>query len=447
MGDVLVDLGQNRRARSIIKTLGLPVPMPERLARSSGPFVERPLEGRTIVLDGNGTLLRPIGATLVRAGANVAGPLDDDLAEAWGRPAVPEPERAHGLILDASGVSSVEDLKELYTFFHPRLKRLARNGRVVVIGRPGGADARTAAARGALDGFVRSVAKEVGRKGATANLITVAPGAESALEGTLRWLLSPRSAFITGQPFHLTETSAPVGVRPLEGRRILVTGAARGIGEATARRLAEEGAKVFCLDRPADDRPLSQVAQLIGGTPVLVDVTAPDAAEAIAAAVGGPLHGVVHNAGVTRDKTLAKMSEALWDLTLAVNLEAILNLHAGLPLTDDARVVLLSSIAGLAGNVGQTNYAASKAAVAQLARHLGTTGPHAVNAVAPGFIETRLTDAIPVATREVARRLAALSQGGAPLDVAELITFLCTPASGGLTGQVIRVCGGNFVGA
>ena len=161
---------------------------------------------------------------------------------------------------------------------------------------------------------------------------------------------------------------------------------------------------------------------------------------------------IVHNAGVTRDRTLGKMREQSWDLTLDVNLGAILRLNEALlpALGAGGRVILLASIAGLAGNVGQTNYAASKAAVAGLARHLGPAlAPRgiAVNAIAPGFIETRMTAAIPAATREVARRLSNLSQGGLPEDVAAAITFLCSPGAAGLSGRVLRVCGGNLIGA
>ena len=113
-------------------------------------------------------------------------------------------------------------------------------------------------------------------------------------------------------------------------------------------------------------------------------------------------------------------------------------------------MVCLASIAGIAGNTGQTNYAASKAGVIgyvqAVAPTLAARGV-AVNAVAPGFIETDMTARIPAATREVARRLCNLSQGGLPVDVAETVTFLASPGAAGLSGQVVRICGGNFIGA
>jgi 3-oxoacyl-[acyl-carrier protein] reductase len=163
---------------------------------------------------------------------------------------------------------------------------------------------------------------------------------------------------------------------------------------------------------------------------------------------------VVHNAGITRDKTLAKMKPEGWDQAVAVNLGSVLRITDVLVnekvLRDGGRLICLSSVAGLAGNLGQTNYAASKAGVAGFVRGLAPSLAKrgiTVNAVAPGFIETRLTAAIPVMIREAGRRLAALGQGGLPRDVGDLITFLATPGAQGVTGQVIRVCGGALIGA
>jgi 3-oxoacyl-[acyl-carrier protein] reductase len=185
------------------------------------------------------------------------------------------------------------------------------------------------------------------------------------------------------------------------------------------------------------------------------DVAAPDAGTRLAEFLTGELGGVdvlINNAGITRDKTLAKMPPELWDQTIAVNLTSMANLIDALTpiLRPGGRIVCLSSIAGIAGNVGQTNYAASKAGVIglveSLAPSLAAQGV-AINAIAPGFIETRLTNAIPIATREVARRLSNLGQGGLPVDVAEVALFLSTPGGAALSGSVVRVCGGSFVGA
>jgi len=163
---------------------------------------------------------------------------------------------------------------------------------------------------------------------------------------------------------------------------------------------------------------------------------------------------VVHNAGVTRDKTLGRMSPDAWDMAVDINLGAVIRITDRL-LRDDVlrqagRIICLSSVSGIAGNRGQTNYSAGKAGIVgfveALAAKVAKKGI-TVNAIAPGFIETRLTNAMPVAIREVARRMSAVGQGGRPDDVGQAITFLATPGAVGLTGQTVRVCGGALVGA
>jgi 3-oxoacyl-[acyl-carrier protein] reductase len=245
-------------------------------------------------------------------------------------------------------------------------------------------------------------------------------------------------------------------VRPLDGKVALVTGAARGIGAATAQRLAAEGAHVVCLDRAEDEALLSAVARSVGGTPLLADVSQPgapaDIARHLVQAHGG-VDVVVHNAGITRDKTLGRMEALQWDQTLDVNLAAVTRIDAALDagvIRDGARLVYLSSVVGIAGTAGQTNYASAKAGLTAYARaraqRLASRGI-AVNAVAPGFIETRLTAAMPMLLREAGRRLNCLSQGGVPDDVAHVITFLASPGAAGLTGTTLRVCGGALIGA
>ena len=471
MSDPLVQLGANPTARKLVKSLGLPIPMPQKLRRDPNPWRERPLADRSVIVGGFGDLEATIATILTRAGANPivadgTASLWQDAGEAWGRPAqfVAVEDltnaRPHAIVFDATGFTTPEELKALWVFFKPRLRSLRKSGRVVVIGRPHGsqADVLAASTQRALEGFVRSVGKEIGRKGATSLLVTVAEGAEDRLSSVLRFFLSDHSAYVTGQVIRVTNdvSSTPRrDVQALEGKVALVTGAAQGIGAATARTLAREGAKVIVLDRPADEAKAHAVAMNVGGIPLLADVTDDDAAEIIAAFVKthfGALDIVIHNAGVTRDKTLSNMKEAWWDQTLGVNLVAVHRMNEALEplLAEGARVTCLSSIAGIAGNVGQTNYAASKAGVIGLVEALGAKlAPRgiAVNAVAPGFIETRMTAEIPLATREGARRLSSLSQGGIPLDVAEVLTFLSTPGASALSGQVVRVCGGNFIGA
>jgi 3-oxoacyl-[acyl-carrier protein] reductase len=474
MSDFLVDLGANANARRIITSLGLPLPMPQKLARTKGPIGARPLDGKVVVVGaaGYGALSEVLANALAEAGASpwvvgAAGPGTSwaDAGEAWGRPPksialdeVPE-GLVHALVLDATGVRSAGDLSALYTFFHPRMRSIHKCGRCVVLVRPSSSATTVAeaAARQGVIGFVRSLAKEVGGKGITANTLIVPEGAEAGVAGPLRFLLQPGSTFITGQPIGLTVQPAPARIPwagSLAGRVALVTGAARGIGAATAETLAREGCKVLLLDRPADAEPLAKVAAQIGGVPVLADVTSPDCARVVLAALGEgeTLDIIVHNAGITRDKTLANMDAGQWDLTVAVNLQAILALTDALTpqMKPGGRVIALSSVSGIAGNFGQTNYSASKAGVVgfvQAAAPLLAERGITVNGIAPGFIETRLTAAIPTTTREVARRLSALVQGGQPVDIAEAVTFLASPGAYAVNGQVIRVCGGAFIGA
>ena len=267
--------------------------------------------------------------------------------------------------------------------------------------------------------------------------------------------MSARSAFVTGQVLAVSSAApSAAGVQPLAGKTALVTGAARGIGEATARRLAEEGARVIVLDIPPETEMLEALASELDGLALPLDITDDAAAAHISDAAGGRLDVLVHNAGITRDKTLARMDEERWDLTIDVNLGSVVSITQALlddgAIPDGGRIVLVSSIAGIAGNAGQTNYAASKSGIAGLTRHMGQQLAErdiAVNAVAPGFIETRLTHAIPFTIREVGRRFSNLNQGGLPVDVAEAITFLSSPGAGGLHGNVLRVCGGNLLGA
>jgi 3-oxoacyl-[acyl-carrier protein] reductase len=148
------------------------------------------------------------------------------------------------------------------------------------------------------------------------------------------------------------------------------------------------------------------------------------------------------------------MTEALWETVIGINLIAPHRIDDELfrrkAVRSNGRVVLVSSISGLAGNAGQANYSTSKAGVIGIvqayAPALAKRGA-TVNAVAPGFIETRMTAAMPIATREAGRRMNSLAQGGLPVDVAETIAWLASPGSGGVNGNVVRVCGQSLIGA
>jgi 3-oxoacyl-[acyl-carrier protein] reductase len=369
------------------------------------------------------------------------------------------------LVFDATGLGSVEDLAQLYAFYQPVMRSIAPSGRVLVIGTTPEltSSVEEQIAQRALEGFTRSVGKELLR-GATANLVYLHPEAAAAatgLESTLRFVLSGKSAFVDGQVFRVgREDSAASGIdwdKPLAGKVAVVTGAARGIGATIAEVFARDGATVIAADIPAAGDALSQTANKVGGTALAVDVTAADAADKIAEFATQRFGGVdiiVHNAGITRDKLLANMDDARWNAVLNVNLAAPHRITEGLvakgALKEGGRVVDVSSIAGIAGNRGQTNYGASKAGVIGMvnaeAPKLAEKGV-TINAVAPGFIETAMTAAIPVGTREAGRLLSSLSQGGQTIDVAETIAYFASPASNAVNGNVVRVCGQGLIGA
>ncbi|PRN49805.1 3-oxoacyl-ACP reductase [Acinetobacter baumannii] len=362
------------------------------------------------------------------------------------------------VVFDASGIQNSEQLNELYKFFNPIARQVATSGRVIVIGTtPETAKTvKQAIAQRALEGFIKSVGKEF-KKGITAQVVYVDEGAAANLESTLRFLLSPRSAYVSGQVIRVSKADV-VDVdwaKPLAGKTALVTGASRGIGEAIAHVLARDGAHVICLDVPPQQADLDRVAADIGGSTLAIDITAADAGEKIkaAAAKQGGLDIIVHNAGITRDKTLANMKPELWDLVININLSAAERVNDYLLENDglnaNGRIVCVSSISGIAGNLGQTNYAASKAGVIGLVKFTAPILKNGItiNAVAPGFIETQMTAAIPFAIREAGRRMNSMQQGGLPVDVAETIAWFASTASTGVNGNVVRVCGQSLLGA
>jgi len=237
----------------------------------------------------------------------------------------------------------------------------------------------------------------------------------------------------------------------LEGKVAVVTGGGTGIGATIAEVLSRDGAHVICADIPAAGEALAETANKVGGTSFPLDASAPDAGAKLAEHAlerHGGVDIIVNNAGITRDKLLANMDDARWDSVIAVNLlapEALVNglLEKG-ALREGGAVIDVSSIAGIAGNRGQTNYGASKAGViglvdayAPILAEKGVT----INAVAPGFIETKMTAAIPLATREAGRLINSLQQGGQTVDVAETVAYFANPASNAVTGNIVRVCG------
>lgn len=473
MNDRYLDFTHSSFGKSFASLLGLPTPPRLRRAKeawSALPLAEKPVligaaagsdlcEPLLRELAAMGAILRIVpehpGLAVLKTAAAAA-----KLSVA-GNPAADsgEPKNA-ALVFDASGLSSPTQIRELYDFLQPQLRGLAANGRVLIVSRAPAArdDVYGKTASSALRGFVRSLGKEVGKNGSTANLLEVQTGGDKALAAPLRFFLSEHSAYVSGQVLEVGKPGRSAIGLPgsLNGKVALVTGAARGIGAAIAEVLAREGAQVIGMDHPSAEGGLGETMARIGGVGLALDVTAADAAERIVAETYerfGGLDIVVHNAGITRDKMLRNMPPHFWDLVLNINLGAILRINDGLlkkGLKDGARIVCISSIGGISGNAGQTNYGATKAGVIgyvdALAETLARRGG-GINAVAPGFIETAMTAAMPLGPREVGRRINSLSQGGLPQDIAEAVAFLASPAASGVNGSTLRVCGQNFFGA
>ncbi|MDQ0582713.1 3-oxoacyl-ACP reductase [Streptomyces rishiriensis] len=463
MADRYLSFTATAPGRFLTARLGLPQPAP--LSRWSA---ERPaLDGPLLHLTAGGPSGLDLAPVLARTGLPTAtaeavgaatGSTGGGTASATGA-ARSGAARPAAVVLDATGVRDVDALAEVHAALHPVVRSVAASGRVVVLGAPLDArDHHQAAVQQALEGFVRSLGKEIGR-GRTVNLVRLTDA--SAAESTLRFLLSPKSAYVSGQVIGVGAAGAegsdgPVDpARPLAGRTALVTGAARGIGEAVAETLARDGAHVVVLDVPQAEEDARRVAARLGGSALTLDITAADAGERIAAELPDGLDVLIHNAGITRDRRLVNMPAERWSPVLDVNLASVLRTTDALlakgALRRGGRIVATASIAGLAGNAGQTNYGASKAGVAGLVRALAplALAEHGVtvNAVAPGFIETRMTAAVPLFIREAGRRMNSLAQGGLPVDVAETTAWLAHPASGAVNGQVVRVCGQSLLGA
>jgi 3-oxoacyl-[acyl-carrier protein] reductase len=454
MADRYQQLVNTPIGRIIAGQVGLPKPVPLERYEPGQPVISGP------VLFG----AAPGG----RLSDAVTGALEDVGAEVFsGIPGGEETFKA--LVFDATGISSSGELRQAYEFFHPVIRSLRASGRVIVLGTtPSDAgDPQAIVAQRALEGLVRSIGKEV-RKGVTAQLLYVAPQAEGQLASTLRFFLSPKSAYVSAQVVRVGEAvssavpSSESGLsvdweRPLNGKVALVTGASRGIGESIASVLARDGAHVVGVDVPAQASDLEAVTRRLGGSSLTVDITDEDAPATITSHLldkHGGVDLVIHNAGVTRDKTLARMTEDQWDLVLGINLIAPHRIDHELferkAVRDNGRVVLVSSISGIAGNAGQTNYSTSKAGIIGMVQgytpQLAERGV-TLNAVAPGFIETQMTAAMPITIREAGRRMNSMAQGGLPIDVAETISWFCNPCSAGVTGNVVRVCGQSLLGA
>lgn len=470
MSDVYQAIANSAMGKKLFSAMNLPIPV---LLERYQPGTTSFIKGGVVVGAAPGGLALPaLFATLkgapeaklnVLAGAAAEAELND-AAKAAGEslvsysPSREDGQRFKGLVFDATGIRNTTELRALWDFFNPVIRKLEKSGRVVVIGlTPERCDLEQRIAQRGLEGLVKSLGKEI-KGGATANLVYMSQDGAEQLVAPLQFFLSPKSAYVSGQ---LVRVQGAEAVRvdwqkPLAGKTVLVTGAARGIGAAIAQVMARDGAKVVVLDIPPMADDLKQVAAQIGGVALEADITAADAPQLIsdkARELGG-LDVIVHNAGVTRDKTMAGMTDKLWDMVIDINIASEERINAQLladgTLNQGGRIVCVSSISGIAGNMGQTNYATSKAAVIGMVQGMTESlGERAItiNAVAPGFIETQMTAAIPFTIREAGRRMNSMNQGGQPVDVAEAIAFFASPASQGVTGNVVRVCGQSLLGA
>ena len=491
MTSALEHLFYSQPGQAVATKLGLPEP--ERLRRGrvlpGGAVVAASLGGSSLAAQ-----------TLDLIGIPATAALIDD-----GEEPPRYPERIGALVVDARGLREIPQLEGVRAVLRPAVKSLAASGRIILLADAEVDGVEANAVRQGLDGINRTVGKEL-RHGATTNLVYCTPTVDAAaLASTFSFLLEGRSAFVDGQSWTVGAAGASTGSAngddrlrqagastgsanggdrlgeptnralssfpelvegskgtPLAGKIVAVTGAARGIGAQIATVAARDGATVVCVDVPQAGESLAAIANQLGGTALQLDITTPDAGERLAAHVAtrygeqARLHAVVHNAGITRDKMLVNTDATRWQQVLEVNLAAQLRMNPilldGRPggLADDGRLVSIASTSGIAGNRGQANYAASKAgvvgAVRSLSAELAERGI-TVNGVAPGFIETDMTAKIPFVQREIFRRTNSLGQGGNPIDVAETIGYFLDPASAAVTGQVIRVCGQNLVGA
>jgi 3-oxoacyl-[acyl-carrier protein] reductase len=469
MADRYQQLVNTPIGRLVTSQIGLPNPPRLERYQPGQPVIDGPV---LFGAAGNSRLAGAVTSVLASLGADTFTPMDNPVRNAaadaklkaavW-NPDAPGEQRFKALIFDATGIRSSGQLEEAWAFLHPGVRRVMTSGRVIILGTPPedcGAPPEAIAQR-ALEGLERAIGKEV-KKGATSQLVYVRPGAETQVESTLRFFLSPKSAFVSGQVIRVGAAVADDSQtvdweRPLTGKVALVTGAARGIGASVAEVLARDGAHVVGLDVPAMSEELTDGMAEIGGSVLAADITSDDAPADIASHLlefHGGVDIVVHNAGVTRDKTLGRMSEELWALVISINLTAPQRIDQELfergVVRPNGRIVCVSSISGIAGNAGQTNYSTSKAGVIGIVQEFaGTLAERGVtiNAVAPGFIETKMTAAMPIALREAGRRMNSLSQGGLPIDVAETIAWYASPKSAGVTGNVVRVCGQSLIGA
>lgn len=369
-------------------------------------------------------------------------------------------ERIHAIVFDASELTRSEDLIALYQLFHPIIEKLAPGAKVLLTGKPP-QDCRSpeaAATQEALQGFVRSLAKEVGPKqAATVNLVYLHRPAACDLSSTLAYFLTGASAYVSGQAITLQPQHEPVTLEnaPLAGKVALITGASQGLGTAIAEVLHAQGAKIIGVDPEPIRMRLKSVMRSVRGRSLSLDLTSSSAVSSLKDYLVKEdtlLDIVVHTSALTTDTPLGKLTPAQWSQVLDSHLGRTTRLTGQLLESDliasQGRIICLGTLPGLAGQYGQTHHATATAGLSGYIRHLSHHLPAGItaNVVVPGFIESEWTQTMPFTSRELSRRLNSLGQGGLPVDIGNAVAYLSHPASEGVSGQTLRVCGQNLLG-
>ncbi|QQR98232.1 MAG: 3-oxoacyl-ACP reductase [Sphingobacteriales bacterium] len=436
------DFLQNPMVKQIAKSLNLPLPIPALLNRNNNAYSKNEWQTKKT-------------AIVTTSDEDTEAQKIIQILKPYINESSLYQENIDAVVISGLAIDNIEMSVEFFTKAQLAVQKLNKNARVVVLSKKGN-NAESITIQKSFEGFSRALSKELGKNGTTVNHLVIKDTPAEDVARAILFFISDKSSFITGQVIVLNNnyaTAIQSTNQLLSGKTAIVTGAARGIGAATATFLAREGAKVIIVDVPQAEEDAKKLAEEINGDVLLMDITQENAVASIQKHVidnYGQLDILINNAGITRDKTLAKMSIAQWNSIMQVNLKAAMNLTEAFiakGFSKNPKIVGLASISGIAGNVGQTNYSASKAGMIAFMNTLFVEKGLMANAVAPGFIETKMTESLPLFVKEGGRRLSTLKQGGQPEDVAELITFLSSSLSDGVAGQVIRVCGGSMIGA